>query len=201
MSSIVRASSEGLASALPFAFSFASLLAERPLHHPFSHLEPLLVFQSPVKGLGWWEVARKEEEEGLREEEEQLDPLWYLLDSILGLLSLDRSPQGLLPDQVLESMFQRNNPCRLPSPPQLALPLSPVPHARKLLREGFLHQSFRLLFWIIFRLSRHFSLLFKFFWKLSAFGTAKDSPLENLEISNCPYSSKLNQNWAHNFLF
>ena len=37
-----------------------------------------------------------------------------------------------------------------------------------LLHEGFLHQHFWLLFWIIFRLSRHFSLLFKlfclFFW-------------------------------------
>ena len=29
--------------------------------------------------------------------------------------------------------------------------------------------------------------------KLRAFGTVKDGPLQNLEISNCPHSSKLNQ--------
>ena len=76
----------------------------------FFLFEPLLGFQSPVNGLGWWEVAREEEGEGLWEEEEQLDPLWYLLDSILCLLSSDRSQHGLLPDQGLRSMFQRNSP-------------------------------------------------------------------------------------------
>ena len=40
----------------------------------FFLFEPLLGFQSPEKGLRWWEVAREEEGEGLREEEKQLDP-------------------------------------------------------------------------------------------------------------------------------
>ena len=81
ISPIVRAFSEGLASArgwtpLPFAFSSGQ---ETPTSPFFFLFKPLLESQSPKKGLGWWKVDQEEEGEGQQEEEEQLDPLWYLL--------------------------------------------------------------------------------------------------------------------------
>ena len=64
---------KGILGKIGISFTLRLLFWPRDPHITlFSLFEPL---QSLEKGFEWWGVAREEEEEGLREEEEQLDPL------------------------------------------------------------------------------------------------------------------------------